>query len=244
MVNFQFNLASISGIILAVGGAALYAVRSFRPQLSRDSDIFFSAVGLLCGLILIFYGWRFDPIMQFGQVLLTGAAIFFVIENLRLRQISTEQAKRTTPIVDDDRPVSRTYKADFDDDYSVRFDAGRDRSGRIPASRDSSGDLRSNRDDEYERPIPRSTSRSGARLNPADRSRRRSRSDDALFDDVNDNGEDWESRPSRARDTSARSSRPRPRNSRVEDINSVDDAGYVDYRPIDSGDRGKDSWGE
>jgi hypothetical protein len=76
MVNFGLNSASILGIFLAVAGAGLYFLRSVRPEVSRDYDIFFSAVGLLCGLILLFQGWRLDPILQFGQLLLTGSTIF------------------------------------------------------------------------------------------------------------------------------------------------------------------------
>ena len=41
MVNFNLNLASIVGIALVIGGAALYAVRTVRPELARDYDIFF-----------------------------------------------------------------------------------------------------------------------------------------------------------------------------------------------------------
>jgi hypothetical protein len=92
MVNFSLNLASIVGIALAIGGIGLYAVRSWRPELSRDYDLFFAAVALLCGGILFFYGWRFDPIMQFGQILLGGSAIFFALENIRLRGVTTAQA--------------------------------------------------------------------------------------------------------------------------------------------------------
>ena len=69
MVNFGFNLASLLGIFLAVAGAGLYFLRNVRPELARDHDIFFAAVGLLSGFILIFQGWRYDPIMQFGQLL-------------------------------------------------------------------------------------------------------------------------------------------------------------------------------
>ncbi len=231
MVNFQFNLASISGIILAVGGASLYAVRSFRPQIARDTDIFFSAVGLLCGLILIFYGWRFDPIMQFGQVLLTGASVYFVFENLRLRQISTEQAKRATPIVDADRPVSQNYQAEFEDDYTVSF---ADRESRTQL-RD--GRRRAPREDEFEeRPIrQRSTRSDEPRLAPADRRNNRPRRD-ATIDTPR---EDLGNRPRRT--APKNSARPR-RNTSIEDINSPDDAGYVDYRPIDPS--RKDNWGE
>jgi hypothetical protein len=93
---------------LAVSGAGLYFLRSVRPELARDHDIFFAAVGLLCGFILLFQGWRLDPILQFGQFLITGSAIFFAVESIRLRGVATEQARRNTPIVDRDRPVSRT----------------------------------------------------------------------------------------------------------------------------------------
>ncbi|BAU15142.1 Ycf66-like protein [Leptolyngbya sp. NIES-3755] len=232
MVNFQFNLASISGIVLAVGGASLYAVRSFRPQIARDTDIFFSAVGLLCGLILIFYGWRFDPIMQFGQVLLTGAAVYFVFENLRLRQISTEQAKRTTPIVDDDRPVSSQYTAAFEDEpYTVSFP---NRESRTPL-RESGRPRRPAREEEYDdRPSirERSSREDEPRLRPASRNPR-SRQPES-FDEPRE-----DIRP--RRNTSRNNARPR-RNNKIEDINQPDDAGYVDYRPIDN--NRTDGWGE
>ncbi|AFZ13346.1 Ycf66 family protein [Crinalium epipsammum PCC 9333] len=110
MVNFGLNSASLLGIFLAVAGAGLYLLRSARPELSRDHDIFFAAIGLLCGFILLFQGWRLDPILQFGQFLLTGSTIFFAVESIRMRGVATEQAKRNTPIVDDDRPVSRVYE--------------------------------------------------------------------------------------------------------------------------------------
>ena len=108
MVNFGLNAASLLGIFLAVAGASLYFMRSVRPELSRDHDIFFAAVGLLCGFILLFQGWRLDPILQFSQLLLSGSAVFFAVESIRLRKVATEQARRNTPTVDRERPVSRT----------------------------------------------------------------------------------------------------------------------------------------
>ncbi len=249
MVNFQFNLASISGIILAVGGAGLYAVRSFRPELSRDSDIFFSAVGLLCGLILIFYGWRFDPIMQFGQVLLTGASIFFVLENLRLRKVSTEQAKRNTPIVDSDRPVSSRYRqsAEFEDQDVIDE---RIRRPRIQGTKD----VRSPRDDYDDRANRRPSNRTrDERLNPSDKTRRpRSRQDYPVIDATVDN--DFDDR-SRSRNGAPRSSSPSqgssPRRPRPTDEDTASrrrnaeepSSDYVDYRPIESNDDENDNWG-
>ena len=154
MVNFGLNSASILGIFLAVAGAALYFLRSVRPELSRDHDIFFAAVGLLCGFILLFQGWRLDPILQFGQLLLSGSAIFFAVESIRMRGVATEQAKRNTPIVDEDRPVSRVYRyeqrAELDELEPEEEIPNRP---RIRGTRDT----RSTRTSEYQDEAPRRT---------------------------------------------------------------------------------------
>ena len=57
MVNASLNWGSIVGIVLAVGGALLYFMRSFKPALARDYDVFFAAIGLLCGGVFFFQGW-------------------------------------------------------------------------------------------------------------------------------------------------------------------------------------------
>ena len=105
MVNASLNWASIVGIVLAVGGALLYFMRSFKPALARDYDVFFAAVGLLCGGILFFQGWRLDPILQFGQFLLAGTTVFFAYESVRLRGVTTEQARRSSFFDDDEPPA-------------------------------------------------------------------------------------------------------------------------------------------
>lgn len=143
MVNVGLNPSSLVGLALVVAGAALYFLRNFRPGLARDHDIFFAAVSLLCGGILFFQGWRQDPILQFGQFLMAASAIFFAYESIRLRGIATEQAKRTTPIVDDDRPISRVYRAELDD-YAVIEERPVTRR-RIQGTRDP----RSSQTDEY-----------------------------------------------------------------------------------------------
>ena len=102
MVNASLNWASIVGIALAVCGAGLYFLRSFKPALARDYDVFFAAIGLLCGGILFFQGWRLDPILQFGQFLLAGTTVFFAYESVRLRGIATDQARRSSYF--DDEP--------------------------------------------------------------------------------------------------------------------------------------------
>jgi hypothetical protein len=166
-VNLGTNPASILGIFLAVAGAGLFFLRSVRPELSRDQDIFFAAVGLLCGFILIFQGWRLDPILQFGQLLLVGTTIFFAVESIRLRSIATEQAKRNTPIEDRERRVSDNYddyrsrrggyKAEMDVELEPLPDYDDDRYSRprIRGSRDE----RDRRDNYYEDETPRRSDR-------------------------------------------------------------------------------------
>ncbi|PPS44954.1 Ycf66 family protein [Chroococcidiopsis sp. TS-821] len=190
MVNFGLNSASILGIVLAVAGAGLYFLRSVRPELSRDHDIFFAAVGLLCGFILLFQGWRLDPILQFGQLLLTGSAIFFAVESVRLRGVATEQAKRNTRIVDEERPVSPVYEYQAELDeleplYEERPTINPRR--RIQGTKETrpartteyEDELRRNSTDDYDdEPRRRYSNRasSSERLAPADRPTKRRRS--------------------------------------------------------------------
>ena len=123
MVNASLNWASIVGIVLAVCGGGLYFLRSFKPALARDYDVFFAAIGLLCGGILFFQGWRLDPILQFGQFLLAGTTVFFAYESVRLRGIATDQARRSAFFDDDDQIPSgpRNSRTRWDDDYD-QFD--------------------------------------------------------------------------------------------------------------------------
>jgi hypothetical protein len=236
-VNFGTNSASILGIFLAVSGAALYFLRTVRPELSRDQDIFFAAVGLLCGFILIFQGWRLDPILQFGQLLLVGTTVFFAVESIRLRSIATQQAKRNTPIVDEDRPVSnkysydRRYKAEVDaelDPLPYEEEDDRPVRPRIRGSRDE----RSPRDDYYEEQPPRSSERRSGREKqepPSDKGRRRNparpasrpveRTDEESWGSPSREVGDWDSSGEEVRKPSRRSnnSPQRPEN-RDEDV--------------------------
>jgi hypothetical protein len=235
-VNFGTNSASILGIFLAVSGAALYFLRTVRPELSRDQDIFFAAVGLLCGFILIFQGWRLDPILQFGQLLLVGTTVFFAVESIRLRSIATQQAKRNTPIVDEDRPVSKNYS--YDRRYKAEVDAELDPlpyededdrpvRPRIRGSRDE----RSPRDDYYEEQPPRSSERRSGRekQEPTDKGRRRNparpasrpveRTDEESWGSPSREVGDWDSSGEEVRKPSRRSNNsPQRPESRDEDV--------------------------
>nr|BDW36367.1 Ycf66 protein [Barbula unguiculata] len=85
MIHIELGPSTIIGIGLIVVGILLYALRIREPNVSRDYDSFFSSIGLLCGGILIFQGWRLDPILLLSQILLSGTAIFFIAESLYLR---------------------------------------------------------------------------------------------------------------------------------------------------------------
>lgn len=244
MVNFQFNLVSMLGMVLAVGGAGLYFLRSVRPELTRDYDVFFSAVGLLCGGIFLWQGWRYDPIMQFGQVILGGSTIFFAFESIRLRGITTVQAKRNTSFVDEDRPVGAYQEAELDelnpyDDaapppriYGARDRHATRRSGYVdeleeetrptrPAKRSSSG------------PRPRPTgSRPPSSDTPRSRRPQRPEGNRAEATDPDPYGRRRSApRPTmdrpESKPRSPRPSRPRPGSS------PVTDSDYVDYQPMD-----------
>lgn len=142
MLNLGFGFQTLIGMILVFAGAGLYFMRTWRPKLARDHDIFFAAIGLLSGGILIFQGWRLDPILAFGQLLLTGSTIFFAVEAISLREITTKQAKeRTSPMVDEERPTSPFYSY-----AETEFDE-LEQSGEYPPKRR----IRGTRDDSYSR---------------------------------------------------------------------------------------------
>jgi hypothetical protein len=252
MVNFGLNSASILGIFLAVAGAGLYFLRSVRPELSRDHDIFFAAVGLLCGLILLFQGWRLDPILQFGQFLLTGAAVFFAFETVKLRGLTTEQARRGTSFVDE-RPVSREYRAELEplDTYEPEEpyeDNPRLRGYDDPrSSRSSSYQDEEPRTTRTRRPAADSTSRKTSNRRPRNPS---PSSDQEVYGDRRSGG-DWEEtspRPRRRPPSEVTGSKP-PRTSQKRRPRQIieDDppfkGEYVDYQPIDPNETGdREDW--
>ena len=86
LVQIDLGPSVVLGSSLMVSAIALYQVRASRPEVSRDKDVFFSSIGLLCGGILIFQGWRLDPLMLFGQLLTTATAVAFATETISLRQ--------------------------------------------------------------------------------------------------------------------------------------------------------------
>ncbi|MBD1838639.1 hypothetical protein H6F78_09720 [Coleofasciculus sp. FACHB-64] len=93
MVNFGINSASILGIVLTLFGLFLISLgillrRPFRVEnLIQDSVL--ASVYLLCGLILFFQGWRLDPILQFGQILLTVSSMYLIAKDIFRRSLTS-----------------------------------------------------------------------------------------------------------------------------------------------------------
>lgn len=270
MVNFGGGAASLLGIFLMVAGAGLYFLRTIRPEVSRDHDILFAAVGLLCGAILLFQGWRLDPILLFGQVLMSGSAIWFTFETIRLRGTTTEAVKRNTPIVDDDRPVSRNYRA-YDQEAELydqpELDEERYENRRLRGY----DEPRNSRNERYEGEARRTKSRGNSRPTergnsdrdraedrPAKRRRpssnrppERSGDWDAQVDTSSSSWEDQprssRSRPStRPENRDLETDKPRKRRPSSERVSSppareeATPADYVDYQPIDDSSEERD----
>ena len=194
MVNASLNWASIVGIVLAVCGGGLYFLRSFKPALARDYDVFFAAIGLLCGGILFFQGWRLDPILQFGQFLLAGTTVFFAYESVRLRGVATDQARRSSYFEDDQIPdmPRNSSRNRFSDDYDQFEDSDRPSRRFKPQDDDLEDDYMEGRSQRrnISRAIPesavsrrRTSLRESNQLNNDESKMRRNRSEDQFINE-------------------------------------------------------------
>ncbi len=191
MVNASLNWASIVGIVLAVCGGGLYFLRSFKPALARDYDVFFAAIGLLCGGILFFQGWRLDPILQFGQFLLAGTTVFFAYESVRLRGVATDQARRSSYFEDEQIPdmPRNSSRNRFNDDYDQFEDSDRPSRRFKPQDDELENDYMEGRSQRrnISRAIPESavsrrrpSSRDYNQIDNGELNRRRNRSEDRM----------------------------------------------------------------
>lgn len=236
MVNVGFGPGGILGILIAVAGAGLYFLRSVRPELARDHDIFFAAVGVLCGGILFFQGWRLDPILMFGQLLLTGSAVFFAVESIRMRGVATEQARRNSQIIDEDRPVPPVYQAELYDELIPTDDLPS--VPRIRGTREGSSRSRAAYVDELEGEARPPRRRSNKRPTTSDRPPRRqsARPNDSTNQADNRSAPSNytpSSRSSRSVDKGPEAGPRRPRKSRPRSTQTdAPSADYVDYQPL------------
>ena len=137
MINIGGNpLMILLAIVAALGGVGLYFVRNFRPELARDHDIFFSAIALVYGIILLAFNFRMEITTQLAQVLVVGFAGWFAVESLVLRQALANQARRapSSPLVDDEEPIGSDYRVEIDPTREIAPRRDRDPSRRMRGS--------------------------------------------------------------------------------------------------------------
>ena len=56
-----------------------------KKNVIQDSDILVSSLILLNGSILLFQGWRLDPLLLLTQIVSTFLIIWFAIENIKFK---------------------------------------------------------------------------------------------------------------------------------------------------------------
>lgn len=144
MINIGGNpLMILLAIVAALGGVGLYFVRNIRPELARDHDIFFSAIALVYGIIVLAFNFRMEITTQLAQVLVVGFGGWFAVESLVLRQALANQARRgpMPPIVDDDIPPAPNYRPEVDNYPSRRESKARRMRGTDNFNSDRSSEL-------------------------------------------------------------------------------------------------------
>ena len=99
MINIGFGPNILLGLILGFGVILLYFLRVVKPEVARDEDIFFATIGLLYSCILMVHGWRLDPILLFSQVLIIASLLVAGWENIRLRGLLANMAKKKKIII-------------------------------------------------------------------------------------------------------------------------------------------------
>uniref|UniRef100_A0AAT9UTB8 Hypothetical chloroplast RF66 n=1 Tax=Pallavicinia longispina TaxID=280536 RepID=A0AAT9UTB8_9MARC len=110
MNHVELGPSTVVGIGLIIVGMLLYALRIREPRVSRYYDFFFSSIGLLCGGILLFQGWRLDPILLLSQILLSGTTVFFIAESLYLRKNSNRSTNYKNGNIGSNRKI-KLYKS-------------------------------------------------------------------------------------------------------------------------------------
>ena len=85
MLNFTFDTPVSLGFGLATFTFIILGARFISKKLVTDQDIvIFVLIGSYCA-ILIFEGWRLDPILLFSQFLVCIVIILLMCQNLSLR---------------------------------------------------------------------------------------------------------------------------------------------------------------
>ena len=99
MVNYGINLAGLLGIFYILLAVAYFIlVIIWLAQTARRLNasalvlyiiqaIFAPILMFICGFILVFQGWRLDPILQFMQILLSILIIYLSIKDIVINAV-------------------------------------------------------------------------------------------------------------------------------------------------------------
>jgi hypothetical protein len=160
--------ALLFGIILLVASIGLFFWGRLKPELARDSDNVYSVIGIICSVILFTSAFDLSLILGFQQLLLIGAVIALMWENIQKREPMAMAPRR-----DDDRSPRRPYRAEYEETgYSGnaggRFGGSDDRGGRGLPRRDYDDRGSAPKNDRYlgsEEPKPSRDAGRGSRRN-------------------------------------------------------------------------------
>ncbi len=149
MGNFN-TPALLFGLILLVASIGLFLFGRLKPELQKDSDNVYAIIGIVCSLILFSSAFSLGLGMSFQQLLMIGALIALMLENIKARQPKDLSMSRRGPLdemrgmgrrgadpgrrgasmLDDERAASNIYRYEADRDDYDRFDDPRRRDQR------------------------------------------------------------------------------------------------------------------
>lgn len=84
MILFDLDFTALLALTLLTF-SVFYYLNCQNKLVIKDSDVLFSSLILLNGGILLFQGWRLDPLLLFTEIVSTLLIIWFAIENINLR---------------------------------------------------------------------------------------------------------------------------------------------------------------
>lgn len=87
MINVILYPTIFIGIFLIGWAITLYTLQFVQPTLAKESDIILSTITSLCGGILLFQGWRLDPLLFTCYILLVVTILLLSLELLQLRNL-------------------------------------------------------------------------------------------------------------------------------------------------------------
>ena len=82
LLNFEFTVFLA---IILLSFSLYYYFECQKKNVIQDSDILVSSLILLNGSILLFQGWRLDPLLLLTQIVSTFLIIWFAIENIKFK---------------------------------------------------------------------------------------------------------------------------------------------------------------